>query len=352
MALKRVTMQDIADACGLSRNTISKIFNDRGNVPEATRKLALQKAQELGYYRAPESDTVQRAAHSPNIALITSRMPSDYHFGILFLPVFAERLSRAGYTLMFYELSAENLHEKKLPAHMSLEQTAGILGIELFDRDYLNMLCSLGLPTLSVDAYAEATSAPMNCDFIIMENLSSTMALTSQVIDAGADRLGFVGDISHCCSFHERWVGFCSALNKAGIPVEQELCILAGDAEPYNDPNWLMDRLRGMPYIPDAFICANDYLAFRIMAAVNGLGLSVPADVMVTGFDDSPQSSVTDPSLTTVQIPNAEFGSIAADILLNRIEHPARPFSNTYVKTTPIWRNSTRRRPQTTPSTP
>ena len=51
MAVKRVTMQEIADACGLSRNTVSKIFNDRGAVPEATKKLVLQKAQELGYRR-------------------------------------------------------------------------------------------------------------------------------------------------------------------------------------------------------------------------------------------------------------------------------------------------------------
>ena len=54
MAVKRVTMQEIADACGLSRNTVSKIFNDRGAVPEATKKLVLQKAQELGYGQIPE----------------------------------------------------------------------------------------------------------------------------------------------------------------------------------------------------------------------------------------------------------------------------------------------------------
>ena len=54
MAHKRVTMQDIADACGLSRNTVSKIFNGRGAVPETTQHTVLQKAQELGYYQVPE----------------------------------------------------------------------------------------------------------------------------------------------------------------------------------------------------------------------------------------------------------------------------------------------------------
>lgn len=54
MAYKRLTMQDIADACKLSRNTVSKIFNDRGAVPEATRRMVLQKARELGYYQGVE----------------------------------------------------------------------------------------------------------------------------------------------------------------------------------------------------------------------------------------------------------------------------------------------------------
>lgn len=53
MAHKRVTMQNLADACGLSRNTVSKVFNDRGAVPEATKKMVLQKAQEIGYLQMP-----------------------------------------------------------------------------------------------------------------------------------------------------------------------------------------------------------------------------------------------------------------------------------------------------------
>lgn len=343
MALKRVTMQDIADACGLSRNTISKIFNDRGAVPESTRKMVLQKAQELGYHQIPDDGADQHTVRSQNIALVTSHMPADYHFGILFLPVFAQRLSRAGYTLTFYELSQKDLLEKKLPAYMPIEQTTGILSIELFDREYLDMLCGLGLPTLSVDAYPEANTTPMQCDFVLMENISSTIALTNHMIAAGAQRIGFVGDILHCCSFHERWLGFCIALERAGRPLDKQLCILEKDTEPYADAEWLSEQIRRMPCMPDAFVCANDFLAFRVMAAISRLGLTVPNDIMITGFDDAPQSAVSEPSLTTVQIPNTEFGRIAADTLLDRIKHPGRPFRSTYVKTTPVWRNSTKR---------
>ena len=62
MARKRITMQQLADACGLSRNTVSKVFNDRGSVPEATRQTVLQKARELGYYQPPRSRPSSRTS--------------------------------------------------------------------------------------------------------------------------------------------------------------------------------------------------------------------------------------------------------------------------------------------------
>lgn len=343
MVHKRVTMQDIADACGLSRNTVSKIFNDRGMVPDATKKLVLQKAQELGYYQVPDVETDTTPPRTKNIALLTSRMPKDYHFGILIIPVFAEQLSRNGYTLMIYEVSPDELRERRLPSHMLLSQTAGILGIELFDCGYIDMLCALNLPLLCVDAGMQSALLPMQCDYILMESISSVIALTSQVISAGARRIGFIGDPCHCRSFHERWHGFSLALEQAGIPLNRDFCILENDAEPYDDVDWVLAQIRRMPAVPEAFICATDFLAFRTMTALKRMGLAIPDDVMVTGFDDTPQAAVVEPALTTVQIPTTDFGRIAADILLERIEHPGRPFRSTYIRTNPVWRASTLR---------
>jgi len=344
MALKRITMQQLADACGLSRNTVSKVFNDRGAVPEATRQTVLQKAKELGYYQGFEGDSPK--ADMPRIqtvALLTRRIPMDAHFGTFFLPAFTERLSRAGYTLMMHELTAEELRARTLPAHMLLEQTAGISTIELFDRKYLDMLCTLGLPCVSVDAYARRYYAPMNCDFISMESISGSAALTRKVIAAGAKKLGFIGDPEHCGSFHQRWMGFCAALEEADIALDQSLCILEPDGPDYSSEDWLFSRIQNMPARPDALICANDFLALRVMTALKKMGIAIPKDTMVTGFDGTPQSAVVEPSLTTVQIPNADIGRTAADMLLERIETPGRPFRSIFVNTTPIWRNSTAR---------
>ena len=171
MAHKRVTMQDIADVCGLSRNTVSKIFNGKGAVPEATRRMVIQKARELGYHQFPDnlfdnSESVAQAPQIQNIALLTNKMPTDYHFGTFLLPVFTEQLSRAGYTLTLHEISEGELRQCRLPAHMVLEQTAGVLGLELFDKPYLDMLCGLRVPTIFIDAYAGAAMFPLDCDLI------------------------------------------------------------------------------------------------------------------------------------------------------------------------------------------
>ena len=151
-----------------------------------------------------------------------------------------------------------------------------------------------------------------------------------------------MGDKEHCGSFYERWFGYRLGLEQAGIKPDESLCILAPDASPYNDPDWLISQMNRMPALPDAFVCANDYLAIHLMTALKKKGLSIPGDIMVTGFDGTSQSALVEPALTTVQIPSIEIGRMSADILLARIRNPELPFSWTHIRTNPVWRKSTR----------
>ncbi len=340
MALKRVTMQDIADACGLSRNTVSKIFNGRGVVPESTQKLVLAKAQELGYYQIPQKESP--AAPRGNIALLTPPKLLIHGFGSYFLTNFTDQISRTGYNLKIFEISPVELSEKRLPPHLHLDDTVGILGIELFDKDYLDMICSLHKPTVFVDAPAHANKHIMNCDIVSMENIASERKLVSHMIESGARRVGFVGDIEHCNSFNERWLGFYLAVEEAGLPIDRDICILAEDSDNYGDTDWLLKQLDQMPALPDAFACANDYLAIHLMAALKRRGLSIPSDIMVCGFDGSIEADLYDPPLSTAQIPAAEIGRLAAEVLFFRIQKPDFPLFWASVKTTPILRASTR----------
>ena len=342
MPAKRVTMQDIADACGLSRNTVSKAFNGRGAVPRETRQRIIRKAEELGYGLPANRLPARDEQPGGTIALLTRKLPSAAHFGTVFVTTFTDQVSRAGYTLKIFTISAEEMQRRALPPHFSVEQTAGIVGIELFDTAYLEMICSLNIPTILIDSPRHAFSTLMPCDFVSMENLASIMTVIRRLTDLGAHRIGFVGDKEHCGSFYERWFGFSTGLREAGIAQNDSICILAPDDFPYDDPDWLIQQIRRMPFLPDAFVCANDYLAIHLMNALKKMGLSIPKDIMVTGFDGTAQSAMVEPPLTTVEIRGVEIGLLAARLLLNRIANPTFPFSWTRVRTTPIWRNSTR----------
>ena len=342
MALKRVTIQDIADACGLSRNTVSKVFNNRGAVPESTRKLVMQQAQALGYGMFSEEDPSPARDGRVNIALLTQPKLLSHSFGASVLTSFSDQVSRSGYNLKIYEISPREIAEKRLPPHLLLEETAGFLGIELFDREYQAMICSLGIPCVFVDGHARLVGSLLSCDCISMENVAASAALTERLIAAGAKEIGFVGDRKHCSSFYMRWLGCRTALEEAGLTLSDACSILAEDGDQYGDTDWLLSELDRMPRIPDAFVCANDYLAIHLMTALKRKGLSIPGDVMVTGFDGSPESAVVEPALTTAAIPSTDIGRGAAITLFSRINNPNRPHVFLYYKTTPIFRASTR----------
>ncbi|MDE7243146.1 MAG: substrate-binding domain-containing protein, partial [Oscillospiraceae bacterium] len=126
------------------------------------------------------------------------------------------------------------------------------------------------------------------------------------------------------------------------IPLNKRLCILEPDNSPYVNPAWLMERVDAMPSLPDAFICANDFLAVPLMQVLRQKNLKIPDDIMIAGFDGSIQSVIVDPPLTTVKIPSREMGYYAAGMLLERIESPDLPFRFTTVQTTPVWTRSIR----------
>lgn len=345
MAIKRVTMQDIADKCGLSRNTVSKIFNGRGNVPDETKQLVYTVAKELGYSQPLDfSDDSTLTANTPSlsIAVLSQTNPMHHNFGSFFITAFTDQICRAGYTVRMYEISADEMSSCILPPNISPENTAGILCIELFDQKYLTSICELGLPTIIVDGYRNITRSLLPFDVITMENIAASVVIAKKMLENGAQTIGFVGDINHCNSFNERWQGYCLALKEGGVKIDRSVSILDSDDHPYGDVNWLESKLDKMPYIPDAFFCANDFLALQITAALKRRGLTIPKDIMVSGFDNSPESTIVEPGLTTAQIYSSEMGIAAADLLRARILNPNRSYCITYIKSVPIFRESTR----------
>ena len=157
-----------------------------------------------------------------------------------------------------------------------------------------------------------------------------------------------MGNILHCRSFLERYKGFRTALETYGLPYDPSFCIASelnrSDFEDYETLIlFLKNRLRKMPSLPDVFICANDFNAIDLITALRGLGIRIPEDVMILGFDDSPESHILTPALSTVHIHSQAMGLLAAKLLLSRMKEPDMYSITIHAETTLVLRASTQR---------
>lgn len=351
MSNHRVTLQDIANELGISRNTVSKAINNTGSIAEDTKQKIFKKAAEMGYKQFGLGSDVQATVQTTSsvartineIALFSHSLPSSSHFASRLLDAFQEKIGDYGYKLSIYIIRDAELDDLTFPANFNKESTAGIICMELFSESYSRFLCDQSIPLIFIDTVVNHIDLNLPADLLYMENKSSSYIMLNSIIAQGYQNISFVGDYNHCQSFNERWKAYCQIMKDQGSDIKKENCILDDDANPYGDIEWLCNRIRMLPVLPDAFFCANDYLAICMMKALKRLNISIPSDVMICGFDNSPESTVITPALTTVRIPSTAMGYIASELLLSRIAHPEMPYRTTYVKTDVISRASTKK---------
>ncbi len=340
---KRVTIQDIADALGISRNTVSKAINNSDGLADATREKILQKAVEMGYKQFSyvnglvnaEKDAKSEPAFHGEIALLTTTFLTNSHFASLMLDAFQRDISQLGYTLNTHRVTPENLADHTLPFTFSRERTSAIICIEMFDRSYDEMVCSLGLPVLFVDAPPYPSGNTLPADHLYMDNTSGIMQLVNAALARGIRKIGFIGDWDHCQSFFERYMAFRGTMLLAGKPVEERWCISCLGQEA------IAARLAALEDLPQMFICANDFVASDAIRALRAQNRAIPGEVLFSGFDDAPESRMITPQLTTVHIHTQIMAFSAVHLLMSRINQPSLDYRTIYTETELIWRAST-----------
>lgn len=352
---ERITIQDIADKVGVSRNTVSKAINNTGVLADTTRERILKTAIEMGYkqfsyvnisnFKKPKPSPVPASAKM-EIALFTSNFIGSSHFASTMLDKFQRELSVLGYSFTMHRLQEKEIANLMLPGSYIEARTAGIICIEMFDRTYCSMLCGLDVPVLFVDSPAYDLHAPLRADHLYMDNQSEIHRFVREMVRRGKKRIGFIGDAAYCQSFFERFMGYRNALYLSGLTFPEDCCITGNEEaaknpgyEPYRD--YLLEEMQKIDKLPDVFICANDFIAMDTLLAFKKLGISVPKDVYLCGFDDSPESKVMTPSLTTVHIHSQIMGFSAVQLLLTRIKEPSLNFRTVHTETSLIYREST-----------
>ena len=346
----KVTIQDIANELQLSRNTVSKAINNTGVLADATREKILRKAAEMGYKQFAYLPLFQEGAAKTaglsilpsdkrEIAMLTTQFLSSSHFSSTMLDRFQSEINHLHSGMTIHRISPIELKEKKLPSSLNIQRTAGIICIEVFDYDYAQMLCDLDVPLLFVDTPVMDMRPPLKADRLYMENRIEIQNAVAHMVQRGKKRISFAGDKNHCQSFFERYMAYKDAVEYFGLTEGLSTCAMPSGQQNY--PVSLYETIRRFKTMPDAFVCANDFVAMDLVKALNELGYSVPDDIWVCGFDDSQEASYFAPRLTSIHIHGQIMGYTAANLLMTRIEEPSLNYRTVYTETNLILREST-----------
>lgn len=253
------------------------------------------------------------------------------------LDKFQREISELGYTMNTHRVTERDLAAMTLPATVHLEQVRALLCIEMFDWEYDSMLCDLGIPVLFVDGPAKIAGRSLPADQLYMDNGTPITQFVSDMLAKGVTRIGFIGDFLHCQSFYERYNAYYLTMAMAGIPVNKNHVIQYSSLDEFRE---IVEELEDLP---EVFICANDFVAWDAMQALAAIGKQAPENVLICGFDDSPESRFSKPSMTTVHIHTQIIAYTAVHLLISRIKAPSLDFRTVHTETELIYRESTNR---------
>ena len=307
-----VTSYDVAESAGVSQSAVSRCFNAGGSVSERTRAKVMAAADALGY----RPNAIARS-------LITqqSKMVAILVANLGFHPALTALLSRCfaarGLHVLLFTLDQESDADRIVDEIWQYRVDGVIAGVHLPAR-HIDIFAQRRTPLVFLNRlYRQASANSVCCDQVEGERL-----LVDRLIAAGHRRFGLVAGPADSHISEERVAEAESRLHRAGVG---DIVRARGDFG-YDSGrrafHELVEAAGGRP--PDAVMCANDSMAMGCMdAARHDLGLSVPADVSIVGFDGQPQAFWASYDLVTVRQPLDAMAQAAADMLLARVANPA-----------------------------
>ncbi|WMT42349.1 substrate-binding domain-containing protein [Paenibacillus sp. D2_2] len=218
----------------------------------------------------------------------------------------------------------------------------GMVGVGQIDSSLLLEVHRLGIPTVLVDH----EDALIPTDTVFANNVDSLSRLCNHLIGLGHKKLCFLGDLSFSRSFRDRWLGFRDALERSGLEVQLAndpmLWLQGVETGEYADElTAILETRQKENTLPTALVCANDSIALRVISILQGIGVSVPEQVSVTGFDNIDDAAKNPISITTVNVPKEAIGRRAVKKLMERIEQPEMTIEKILMSTELVLREST-----------
>lgn len=310
-------MTDVAKAAGVSQSTVSMILNSvaGARVAQKTRNRVLEVAVELGYSPPrrdfPPLETVRKRNV---IGYLVDEISTSPH-PVVSMDGARDAAWKHGHTIQLAVTRGNP--EQEAAAIAAMQANPALLGwiySTIFTRPVKVPEPLRQLPLVLLNCHDSALKVPT----VVPGELAGGHTATEHLIAMGHTRIGFINGEPWMEAAHDRYKGYRRALASADLPFDPAL-VRDGDwmsGSGFDGALSLMAEARP----PTAIFCANDLMALGALEALKQLGLSVPNDVSVLGYDDQEISRHTHPALSTMVLPSYEMGAAAVEALIEQAE--------------------------------
>lgn len=321
MKQRRVTMQDVANRANVSKTAVSFAFNDSSRLSDATLRHILAVAEELGYAQDPAARMLRtRRTNSLGLLLpqqLDVTLTNPYYTE--FLQGIGQTCHREGYTLLL----APPLRGSMLKAIPYAAVDGFIVSGLEHDRGEVNALRQRGMPFVLVDSEHQPGVSSVD-----IEDAEAMIGLIEHLLSLGHRRFAFLVIETGVGTGRREWRGtvrrridgVSQVLERHGMSLDdpdmhvvEVACTRAGGERAFADL-WARGEAR-----PTAIVCFSDIIALGVLAAAERMGVRVPDEVSVTGFDDLREAPLARPALTTIRQPIETKGRLAAEYLVESL---------------------------------
>ncbi|WP_138754164.1 LacI family DNA-binding transcriptional regulator [Paenibacillus sinopodophylli] len=308
----KMTIYDVAREAGVSIAAVSQVINGKGKISEQRRQEITQVMERLNY--------------QPSVIASALTGKKTFTLGLLVPdisnPFFAE-IARAvedqshhlGYSLFICSTDNKKERAERYLSLMQQKRVDGmIIGTGIANKSTLTSLMKGKVPVVVI-----AREANLGAKTVIIDDYCGGGLAASHLLDQNHSRVGILAESEEVSSSRERIRGFVSKWNEAGLQMGDGMIRICGD-ELVQDGKVQAAELLRASNPPTALFCCNDLLAIGALKAAKELGLRVPEDISIIGFDNTILAELTDPPLTTIAQPTKEMGQLAVDALIEMLE--------------------------------
>ncbi|MGI5507350.1 LacI family DNA-binding transcriptional regulator [Lentzea sp. CA-135723] len=328
----RVTIRDVAAQAGVSVATVSKVLNNRYGVSPDTFARVTAVIKDLGY----EASLVAQSLRNRRTNVIGILVADIEPFSTELLKGAADAIRGTGFELVVYSAGGRTGD----PTGWELRYLTRLSGTLVDGAVLVTPAVDLegipGTPVVAVDPHTGRAALPT----VDSDNLHGGRLATEHLLSLGHTRIAMLTGRADLKSAQQRETGYRGALASAGVPVDENL-VRRGDYDAKVATESARELLAG-PDRPTAIFAANDTTAIAAIEAARELGLRVPEDLSVVGFDNIPESALCAPPITTVQQPIREMGHRALELLVRLINGEETADTHITLGTELVVRQSTR----------